>query len=166
MKCERARELILTDHMDGELGSGCRGDMAEHLRTCAACRELEHLVREKISMPFNNATREAPPAYLWEGIRERIASDAEARSVVFSPVAEWIRKVLSAISDIPRPVMAFAAATIIAVGILIAAPGVQRRALDEYLSDQALFMSKLDAYEANGVSIFDTDISTGIEKFM
>ena len=166
MKCERAREFILTDHVDGELSSECRREVDDHLRTCAACRELEHLVREKISRPLNIATRETPPAYLWEGIRERITSDAEARSGVFSRLAELIRDAFSSISNIPRPVMAFAVVAVIMVGVLIAAPGLQRRALDEYLSEQAFFISRLDAGEVNGASMFDTDINTGAERFM
>jgi anti-sigma factor RsiW len=166
MKCERAREFILTDHMDDELDSECRREVDEHLRTCRACRELVHLVREKISRPLNVMIRETPPAYLWEGIREKITSDAEARSGVFSRLVELIRDVFSSISNIPRPVMAFAVVAMIMVGVLITVPSLQRRALDEYLSEQAFFISRLDTGEVNGASIFDTDINTGTERFM
>ena len=166
MKCKRARELILTDHMDGELGAERRREIEEHLRVCIECGAFERLTREKIARPFALARNEKPSAYLWEGIKEKIASEADGRTGIFSDAAEGIRRVFSSLLRIPRPIMAFAAGAMIIIAILAAASGSQNRALDEYLNEQAAFIAKLDAGQANGASIFDTDIKTGMENLL
>lgn len=167
MRCERARELILTDHMDGELGAEERQKMEEHLRTCAGCNKLEKLVREKSIRPFAAAVKEEPPAYLWESIREKIAlSEADVRTGIFSNAADGIRRIFSYILRIPKPVMAFAAAVTVIVAILTVTSISQDRALNEYLNEQASFLARLDVTQVNGASIFDTDIRTGVENIL
>jgi len=167
MKCEIARELILTGHLDGELDAGRRREMEEHLRTCIGCGDFEKFARENAVRPFALAGKEKPPAYLWEGIKEKIMlSEANARTGIFSNAAEAIRRIFSFILRIPRPVIAFAAGAMIIIAILAAVSGSQSRALDEYLNEQASFLAKLDAGQPNGASIFDTDIKTGVENIL
>lgn len=78
-----------------------------------------------------------------------------------------IKEAFLSLARIPRTVVAFAAAAVIIVAVMVAAPVVQRRAVNEYLSDQAAFIADLDEpAEANGADIFDTDIKTGAENFL
>ncbi|MCX5677699.1 MAG: zf-HC2 domain-containing protein [Candidatus Omnitrophica bacterium] len=167
MKCERARELMLTDHMDGELNAKGQREMREHLRVCTECGNFEKLAREDAARPFALAGKEKPPAYIWEGIKEKIAlSEAGARAGIFANVVEVIRQIFSSILRIPKPIAAFAAGAMILIAILAAVSGSQSRALDEYLNEQASFLARLDAGQANGTSMFDTDIATGMENIL
>jgi predicted anti-sigma-YlaC factor YlaD len=169
MKCERARELMLTDHMDGELDAKGQREMREHLRVCEECGNFEKLARENSVKPFAITGKEKPPSYLWEGIKEKIVlSEARAGAGVFANAAESMRQIFSSILRIPKPVAAFAAGVMIVIAILAAVSGSQSRALalDEYLNEQASFLARLDVGQANGTSIFDTDIKTGMENIL
>lgn len=166
MKCEKAQELILTDYMDAELGEEHRREVDEHMRVCAACREFGALAREKNVQLLANVRKEEPPAYLWEGIRERIASEAKERSGILPDTVKFIREALLSLVKIPRPVIAFAAAAIVIVAVMVVGPVTQRLAVNEYLDDQAAFIVRLGTDETNEIGIFDTDIKTGAESFL
>ena len=162
MKCKDSRELIMTDHIDGGLSEARRNELERHLLSCAACGELAAAARKNLGEIFANVKKAEPPAYLWQSIRDRIALD-RAREGLLSNSLARIRDISAAIFRIPKPVMAFAATAIIIIAILAAVPVIRGRALDNYLNEQADFMVRLDVSEANGDSIFDTDVRTGIE---
>lgn len=166
MKCERARELILTDHMDGELGPERRREIEDHLRVCAECGSFEKRAREDAVRPFALAKNEKPPAYLWESIKAKIASEADVRSGIFPKTLEGVRRIFSSLLSMPRPAIAFTAGAMVIIAILAAVSGSRNRALDEYLSEHASFIAGLDAVQANGAGMFDTDIKTGMENIL
>ena len=167
MKCQKARGLILTDYMDGELSDERSREIEGHLSACAACRKFEAAVRAKTAAPFTLIKKEEPPPYIWEGIRERVSSGNKAAAGIVSDTVESMRWALSPLLKIPRPIVAFAAAAMVIVGLLaVIRPFAQSYALDEYLSEQAAFIAGLSAEDLGGENIFDTDIKSGVESFL
>lgn len=167
MRCREAKDLILTDYVDGELSEGRGREIKRHLNTCASCRAFEANAHKNISAPFGLINKEEAPQYLWEGIRERIYSKDKARFGVISDTVESIRWALAPLFRIPRPIVAFAAAAMIIVGLLaVIRPFAQSYAIDEYLREQSTFISGLSAEEANGENMFDTNIKSSAENFI
>lgn len=165
MNCQKARDLILTDQIDGELNRARQDELDKHMLSCPACREFEMSARKNLSGIFANTKNAEPPVYLWEGIKDRIAHDS-ARKGLASGLLTRLRDVASAIFRIPKPVMAFAATAIIIIAILVSIPAIRSRDLDNYLNEQADFMVTLGVGETNGDSVFDTNIRTGVENLL
>jgi len=166
MKCEKMQELILTDYADGELDTDARLDVEGHIRACASCRQLEAVMRQKAREPLEHLVREEPPAYIWGRVKQAISSGPVRPYGVFEDARELVGRIFMSIINIPRPVVAFAATAMVIIAIMIAQPIAERRAVDEYLGEQISFIASLDTDDANGDGMFDTDISTGTEKFM
>ncbi|MBU0881047.1 MAG: hypothetical protein KKE81_02490 [Candidatus Omnitrophica bacterium] len=166
MKCDQARELILTDYMDSEPGCGLRHEVDEHLRQCVSCCEFREVAREKIIGQFASARVEDPPEFVWRGIREKITSKAGVSHGILANSAAAIRLAFSSLLSIPRPVAVLVAGVMIAILLLSAAPGMRRRALYGYLNEQITFIANLDDGEADGSDIFDTDIQIGADNFL
>lgn len=72
MKCDKIKELLLTDHLDGGSYGRLAGEIEEHLAGCRECREFYVLIKEKAVTPFKGLEALEAPREVWEGIRERI----------------------------------------------------------------------------------------------
>ncbi len=161
MKCERIQELLLTDHMDGELGGALRREVDEHLRSCLACGEFARAAVQVSARPLKAAGKEEAPSYIWHRVKERIASQEGSRTGVMQDMAEFIRGVRAPCARIPRPAIAFAAAAMVILAVLVARPIIRDRAADAYLNDQMSFMAGLGTEEYNGSdngNFFDMDV--------
>ena len=166
MRCERIQELLLTDYTDTEASEALRGEVAEHLASCASCRAFARTVSEKAVMPFKTVRPEEPPSYIWQRIRESVVSVPAKRSPSFLPeAAEIIKNVFAGMIRIPKPALAFAAAAMVILAVLVTRPLMQERALNEYLDDQMTFLAMLETDESNGY-YFDTDTRTWTERVM
>ncbi len=106
MNCEKAREIILTDYLDGELTDAGKAPILEHLRGCPACREFETRVKATAIAPFAQAPRVEPPARLWKDIR--MAIEARPKFFLFG-----LRR--------PRSIFALSSAFAIALIVLLGA---------------------------------------------
>ncbi len=85
--CRKYRDIILTDHMDGELDKSAQAQVAQHLAVCPGCRALAEQVRQDMVLPLKQAEREAIPEHLWTSIKEKIEKEDHADS----PVMGFIR---------------------------------------------------------------------------
>lgn len=138
MRCDRARELILTDFLDGELKPDTKRELAEHLDLCSECRSFEKSARERAVSPFRRSGMKAPPGSTWEYIKESIAEEERLRRYRKAPIPVY-------------------AATVI-VSLLLVAAAVTRfypfkgDPLNDYISEQAEFLVFLGA---NGVEYPD-----------
>jgi len=150
MKCERIQELLLTDHMDGELSDALRRQVNEHVRSCAACGEFARAAARISASPLKAAGKEEPPSYIWHRVKERIASHEGSRAGIMQDIAEFIRRVLAPLMRIPRPAIVFAAAAMVIIAIFVARPILRDRAADAYLNEQMSFMAGLGTEESNG----------------
>jgi len=157
MRCDKAREILMTDFIDGQIDNGLKKEVELHLKTCQGCREAADSMRDVLTRPFSSIKKEKVPGHLWDGIRGNI--EKPVRTVSYDSSKAW-----SFIRRIPGPVYAvFAVIVLIVVGLRLNA-GIDRRNVNEYLYSQAEYMYSLD--ESNGS--FETanmDIGTDIEYF-
>jgi predicted anti-sigma-YlaC factor YlaD len=165
MNCERIQDLILSDYTDGQLDEINRRRITEHIRNCDACRAFEQVVREKAVQPLRSAPMAEPPAYLWEGVKRKIA--AEARPVeILAGAAAALRRGLETLLSIPKPAIAFAVVTMLIIAVLIAKPIADRAAVNDYIKEQVDFMALLDTEDVNGSTALDMNVSTGVESLI
>ena len=76
MNCERVKELLLTDHLDGELGTEEARAVEQHLDACPACRSYQTTVREAAVGPFAKLTPLRPPPTIWQSIVATLESES------------------------------------------------------------------------------------------
>ena len=100
MKCNKVRDILMTDYIDGELAQEAFLKIKEHLAGCIACREFYETVKARVDVPFKEADRIKPPEDLWEKVEERIA--AERAPAQRPDLAE----ILSRVFSLRRPVLA------------------------------------------------------------
>lgn len=166
INCEKMQELLITDYTDGELDFDARLAVDRHLGSCAACREFASAVRVNAREPIAAALKITPPAYILERVKAEISTGKEERfgfSAHAGAIAQWVT---TAIANIPRPVVAFAATAIVIIAIVISRPMDSSRVLNEYLGEQINYIANLDGEEVNGAAIYDTDIRTGAERLL
>lgn len=80
MKCEKIKDLILTDYVDGYLDTNVQEQVEAHLKTCTTCHEFAQSVQKQLIAPFSNLeTKEAPEA-VWQNIKATIEPEVERLS--------------------------------------------------------------------------------------
>lgn len=157
MKCERIQGLILTDYMDRELDEKGVREVDGHILSCAACREFKRVAEKKAVQPLKAVQSAEAPSYIWERVKQKIAAESAERSGVFAGAADIIRNIFWSLGKIPRPAVAFAAAAVLIIAVLVARPIAQTRAANDYIAEQMDFMVRLDMVETNGNGNFFTD---------
>lgn len=139
MRCDKVKELLMTDYIDGQLDGQTEKLVRQHLESCAACRAFEASVRKSAVEPLKAAAQKRPPAYVWERIRREVYE--EKSSAAFGGLKERLGELFA----VPR--LRLAAVTVAMVVIVFAFVGYQRyadqRALDTYIDEQASFLSDL-----------------------
>jgi len=166
MRCEEVQELILSDYMDGELGDERRRDVEAHLGDCEACREFKAAAFARAGATLKEAPRADAPSYIWERVKQKIAAQAAERSNIRMSAADLMGKMLSSLARVPKPALAFAAAAVVIIAVILAIPSNGNRGLNDYLGEQVNFMAKLDADDTNGASAFDTSVKTGLDAIL
>jgi len=161
MKCEKIRQLLLTDHIDGEIDDNLREEVERHLKTCSACRELERVLRSEISAPLKAAGVMSPPESVWENITEKIHESGKIS------VLELARERLFDIFTLKRPVLALATVMtlfIMVISVYTANDLLERRYVDNYMEDQMDLLYDLDNGSGENGSLYDIGIP--LEEFM
>ena len=104
MKCDKVRDLILTDYTDGQLSKEMTTEVDAHLAQCTECREFLRTVQKGAVAPFKEIKEEMPPEFVWYRIRDKITAQSESEMKdVYAP-AGFLRRLFS----LPKPVYAFA----------------------------------------------------------
>lgn len=163
MKCKNIQELILTDYLDGEMGSEQLKQVERHLAACTDCREFRDAAKQVVAEPFKNAGKVNPPESVWHQIEETIEERKNKRAV-----AHFFENLKTAFS-VKKPVFAL---SVVAAILIISVLAIQflplRRQSDTkdivnaYLEEQAEYLAHLD--DANGGD-FNADFGTGIEDY-
>jgi predicted anti-sigma-YlaC factor YlaD len=91
--CKKYRDIILTDHMDGELDKSAQARVAQHLAVCPGCRALAEQVKQDMVLPFEQAGREAVPEHVWTSIKEKIEKESHTYSFAFPKLAPALMSV-------------------------------------------------------------------------
>ena len=74
-KCEKFKDLILTDYIDGETDQAIRAQIDAHILACPQCLHFAEEVKKDLVIPFTQASRETVPDSVWDGIKERIGQE-------------------------------------------------------------------------------------------
>ncbi|MFH1622766.1 MAG: zf-HC2 domain-containing protein [Candidatus Omnitrophota bacterium] len=166
MNCEKFRDIILTDYLDGNISMERKIEVQEHLKQCFECRELEAATRKTAVEPFNLADKVVVPESLWQNIKADI--EQEQYQVVGNPFAGLLGRLKNLII-FPKPAFALASATAIIIAAVIITRFNfvnQESAINDYLEEQ---VNSLAYLEEDGGVYSDTgylDLGTGIEEFL
>lgn len=80
MKCEEF-DRYLDDFMNGSLEKTLAGNMKQHLESCPECRAVKDSVAKLLEKSHKLPKEVTPPRNLWPGIRERIETQKNSRSL-------------------------------------------------------------------------------------
>lgn len=127
MNCEKVRELLLTDHTDGELDADTAAAVRGHLARCASCKAFETTILRVAVEPFRAAVPVAPPQHVWKRIERAIGTRQPSRaSFAF-----------------PKPVFVMATVTmlVVAAAFFVRTQDAERRSLARYVAEEMSFLS-------------------------
>ncbi|MDD5438687.1 MAG: zf-HC2 domain-containing protein [Candidatus Omnitrophica bacterium] len=90
MRCDRVKDLLLTEYRDKELDERTQKDVENHLAGCEGCRAINERLRS-VSLAFHAVEIIEPPQRVWENIRREIVRAPEPRHAAgFDLVKQWI----------------------------------------------------------------------------
>ena len=163
MKCDKVKELLATDYMDGELTAEKKSKIDSHLKTCSSCRDFEQALRQVAIEPFRKTQKFKPSPMVWNRIKTGLGP---------KPAWSWnpvpvIMNALHFVFRTKKP--AFALATIMTIIVIVfvvaKSPFNNDKAVNLYLEDQADFLYSL----SNGISGYYNgtymDLGTDIEEY-
>lgn len=82
MKCDKIKDMLMTDYIDGRCAPGVKREIEEHLAGCVTCREFYSVLVKNAAQPFKGLGPLEAPAGMWEEIKGRIEEKEEARTSV------------------------------------------------------------------------------------
>ena len=93
MLCNKIRELLMSDYLDGELDQKTANDVKEHLLKCSSCSRLSDELKAQHEL-ITNAKKEAPPDRVWQNIRREITAEKAVTKSAISSLPERLRESL------------------------------------------------------------------------
>lgn len=159
MKCDKIRDLISTDYIDGQLNEVKTRQVKEHLAGCGQCSLFEEALRKSAVEPFKNIKEIQPPDYVWERIKENIEEEAQPQK---ENALVCLRDYLKPLFSIPKPV--FAAISVIIFLIALTSSVVffnSKAQINNYFQEQQEFMNSLE--NSSGAS--GAGFGTAIEEY-
>ena len=88
--CKQIKELILTDYVDAQLDAASKSQVENHLHQCIACQDFAKEVKSHLIVPFEKASRQEVPEYLWQEIQQKIQHEQYAKQGVLDSVRDWL----------------------------------------------------------------------------
>ena len=162
MKCQRIREIILTDYVDGQLNEKQKSLLGRHLTKCQRCEKFSIYAMKNIAGLFTNAERLVPSEIVWRRIKGSIEAEETNKPGVVIGFFDRLKGALY----IPKPATIFVTAlTFILVASLVLALYIGNQNRLNYSSQKTIqdndYYEKLfsDAYTAK-----DTGFGTAIEE--
>ncbi len=120
----------MTDYLDGELNQRVKEALEKHLEECDDCRVLLSRVKKSEKIFNSPGERLSPPAYVWAGIRDKIAEGKRSPA----PFIEVIRR--SLLRPLPALASAFVLCMIFIGAYFLNAPKENTSTIGAYLSEQ------------------------------
>ncbi|HPS20494.1 MAG TPA: zf-HC2 domain-containing protein [Candidatus Omnitrophota bacterium] len=163
MNCDRIKEIILTDYIDGEMKEEQKKFIDRHLSGCADCRNFYETVKTDAKDVFQGAERPELPEAVWQKVKTAII---EKQIKSENPVRRFWES-LSDLLVIPRPVVAVATVAVFFC-IVLALAGIKITRTGD-LSVNMQHMVELFDYSAGGAAD-DTEenqsgFGTSIEEY-
>ena len=158
MRCDKVRELLLTDYIDGELDAGTLEEIKKHLEGCVSCRQLEKELVEGVVTPLRESGIRQPAEKVWVNIKDRVEKEAE------SPLIDVFDRVREAFTY-RRPALAIVSLAVMAIiaSVPVAKYYYERNAAETYIEDQ---MSFFDSLNNGGEWIYEDIGIPGEDIFM
>jgi len=159
MKCKRARDLILSDYIDGELKGSLRIELEQHLAGCGDCRRFKEIAEKKAAAPFRSSKTIEPPESVWQYIKESIQE--EGRISRYSP-----NRAMAFFAG--RQALAGALIALMLIGaIFVKSHFYTRDDLNGYIEEQIEFLTLLEAddVEYTNGSYADSDLVNAIDEY-
>jgi len=157
MKCNKVRDILLTDYIDGELDRETSSRVEEHLSGCAACRTFYETVKARTEAPFRDAEDIKPPEGLWERIEAEISRQN-------APLQRPdLAEVLSSIFSLKKPVLAAVSILVLIAVFFGGSRYMQYRNYNlakDYLDQQVSYLLGADENGENG-----NGFGTSIEEY-
>lgn len=150
MDCKKAKELIMTDYIDGRLLGTALKEVETHIASCADCRALAGELAKTLGA-FKTVKPEAAPSGLWYKIRAEISAEPAGQFSarrLFVPVREMFSHI--------RPAVAAAAAVMILLFVLTAIRLAPNSSQDEIVT--------LASFNGNGDEA-EYDLGTPAEEY-
>ena len=164
MDCDKIKDLLMTDYIDGRLSGTLYEQVRAHLKACKQCSQFEQTLLHTVKEPFAGLSEIPPPDSVWENIREDIIRAEEARS---KGILAGLKDYLQGLFRLPRPAFAFAAALL----IFIITAGItnlalySRKTVNVYVQEQGDFLSSLDTGEENPLSMSTAGLDSALEEY-
>ena len=156
MRCDKIRDLLLTDYMDNELDRNTANAVKKHLLICPACLKLDQKLRAQRSI-MTSSEKNINHEKIWENIRLQITSEKSAEIIYGLGVLDRMKEAFFN----TRPAFRFATALtaitclIIAAGVFIGAQTYYRQESDDILSVYTLNGQSVDLLNNLGTNIED-----------
>jgi anti-sigma factor RsiW len=158
MKCDKIKDILLTDYIDKEAKPAIAREIEGHLAGCKECREFYDTLKEKVVVPFKELRPMEAPENMWDAIKMKIENDSAAEE------HPGILAIFSSAMPIRRAI--FAAASVGFAVILLSGAHVWRlydRGLSQkYMELQVQYLSGADTDDASDNGGF----GTAIEEFL
>ena len=115
MKCEKVKELVLTDYVDGQLEMAEKARLEEHLKTCAGCHEFAQSVEKELVAPFAGLERPEVPPVVWQNIRTAIVPEEEPKQAWTAVIRflEYLKSLRPALLILAGVVFVFMLSTLV-----------------------------------------------------
>lgn len=104
MRCDKIRDLLMTDHIDGELKGAMLKAVEDHVNACSSCRKVWDAVKAQRAS-FGSAKNAEVPPVIWKNIQAAIVEEGLKESA-FAVVR---RRFSIAIAGAAVTIMLFAA---------------------------------------------------------
>ena len=156
MKCEKAKEILLTHYIDDCISVNLKEEFYRHIENCPACRGYKLDIDKAFPCLFREAIVESPQEEMWQNIEPAILREgvpAESRVCGIRPFLK-------------KSVFAFAAAAALLFMVISfkAINNNQRDVVIGFLSEEGRFLGSLSDYSAQD-AFNQMDFGTGIEEY-
>lgn len=165
MKCERIKEIIATDYIDGQLDEKLKRQVQAHLGICSQCLAYEESLRKVAVEPFKNLEELSPPDFVWERIRVNIE---EGQAQHRGSILTFLKNSLQPFFHIPRPAPLFAAIAVAILVITVTSAVVSLNSvarIKSYFQEQEDFLNSLEANPENSQA-GSGSLGTTIEEYL
>lgn len=167
MKCEKVRDFLMSDFLDGELEGKQAEEVRVHLRDCKACRRFEEEVKAAAVIPLREAGPLNPPDSVWQKIEASI--DGQTRkSWNLAGFPESVRGFFARIPVfVPKPVFGgLGVLGVVLIALLMTLPaGTRSERVRNYLGEQMLYLTGISSQQNGGETDGDW-LGTPAELFL
>lgn len=155
MECDKIKDWLMTDYLDGELGPAEKTNVESHLKGCARCRDLLEVVRKNTVLPFEGVNEMQPDPVVWRSLQEKILAEKKQRS----RWSKQLKDFFAVFAKIPQPAlrMAVVMALMLMVVVITQWPSPYSDPSLAYLEDQMTFLDELGS---GNVDLFNGEFNS------